>query len=549
MSDEAATVAVASVVAAATAAASAATAAAAQGARGAQGARDDAATDPDLDSELDSELDSDSDPVFDPVFDAAAAATPPAAGRQLRILSGMHAGARAMLTGEQYVLGASEECDFVLLDALVQPRHAMLSLREGCWHLDWVAEAGAEPVLAPMRLDAGMAVPLGPIVIAVDAPESPWPTLEQLVLVPHAPALEPQLPLPAATQVPDPAARGGAFGNLFARGALATAIAATACLSALGMVVTPMIREHRAHDASAARAASAAVAAASAASAASAAASAATGPEAQQRAALEAVLRDVGFASRARIESGEGGWVVQAGVVTEPESDMLRSALGRVKPRPMLRMTAEEDLRDAMADALNRLGAEFRGKLAYRYVGEGKVRVEGRIAPGTDAQRLARSLAAEFPQVREWEHAVDTGQKQAEEFVAQLRSVGWQVDGDWNGEKLALHVTLQQRDVPKWEQTLVAAAQARGPGQAVPFTATLEFAAAAHAPAAVPKFVVEGKPPFDVRSVVGGDSPYVLLEGGAKLAPGGVLNGWKLTAIAANQLVFENGARRATVPR
>jgi len=110
---------------------------------------------------------------------------PPAAGPvepgpvlQLRILSGMHAGACAPLDGDAYLLGALDDCDFVLTDAGVQPHHARLSRTDGGWQLDWVAQEGGEPVLAPMRLESGKAVPMGPIVVAVDDALAPWPTLE-----------------------------------------------------------------------------------------------------------------------------------------------------------------------------------------------------------------------------------------------------------------------------------------------------------------------------------------------------------------------------------
>lgn len=446
---------------------------------------------------------------------------------QLRILSGMHAGARAPLSGDEYVLGASEACDFVLLDPLVQPRHAKLSRDGDGWQLDWVAEEDKEPVLAPMRLERGQAVPLGPIVIAVDTPDAPWPTLEQLVLVPHAPALEPQLPPPVQDE-PKGGDQVRGLRRFFARGAVTTAIAATGCLSALGMVVSPMLFERHASTAASA-----------------AAAPAPAMPGAAQRPAVEAVLRDLGFASRARVEATELGLVVHAGVVTEGESEALRTALARIRPRPMLRATAEEDLRDAMTDALNRIGTEYHGKLAWQYAGEGRVRIEGRVAPGTDRDRIGRALAAALPQVGAWDNAVDTGEGAATEMMAQLRSMGWQVAGDWDGAKLDMQVTLQQRDVARWEQSLMAAARSA----TVPFTANLQFAQTATAPAANARFVAEGRPPFGIRSVVGGELPYVQLTDGEKLAPGAVWQGWKLAAIAPNQIVFENGARRAIVPR
>jgi hypothetical protein len=62
--------------------------------------------------------------------------------------------------------------------------------------------------------------------------------------------------------------------------------------------------------------------------------------------------------------------------------------------------------------------------------------------------------------------------------------------------------------------------------------------------------VVDTKLPFEVRSVVGGDMPYVLLAGGEKLGRGGAYAGWRFAGLNKDsQAVFESGSRRAVLQR
>lgn len=470
---------------------------------------------------------------------------PPAAGPvepgpvlQLRILSGMHAGACAPLDGDAYLLGALDDCDFVLTDAGVQPHHARLSRTDGGWQLDWVAQEGGEPVLAPMRLESGKAVPMGPIVVAVDDALAPWPTLEQLVLVPHAPALEPQLPPPAQPV--------GESGQRARRRRLLPATALLAPLmSALmwfawpaGSGQMPAAGDPGAGTADDPVAAAAPLAPGQ--------------PDMSQKQAIDAALKSAGLGGQAKVEHTGAGWLVHAPVMSETEGEALSAALSRIRPRPALRLTTESDLRDEVAPALARLAQEQRAALSLHPAGQGRFRIEGTMDSAAARDTLLAALARSFPHVRGWDNAVSTPQDAGMRLLAELRQQGWQASGEWGDGAMQITVQLHQRDVPHWERTLMAATQANP----VPLRARLDIVQAGAAASAAPVAPVAPAAasaastlPFTVRSVVGGDMPYVLLTNGEKLAHGAVSQGWRLSAVSVSQVVFENGARRAVLTR
>jgi hypothetical protein len=56
--------------------------------------------------------------------------------------------------------------------------------------------------------------------------------------------------------------------------------------------------------------------------------------------------------------------------------------------------------------------------------------------------------------------------------------------------------------------------------------------------------------PFRLKSVVGGDTPYVVLGGGEKLLLQGQSQGWRLVSIDPDSVVFEGQqARKVVVQR
>lgn len=446
---------------------------------------------------------------------------------ELRILSGMHAGARAPLDGSDYLLGTLDECDFVLMDPGVHPRHARIAASDGGWDLRWAVEEGAEALLAPMRMEPGKAVPLGPVVLSVDVVDAPWPTLEQLVLVPQAAAVEPSLPAPL--DIPEgsvPVMMVPRRASVARSVAAWTLTLATAGVSAMALIAWPMGAAHERRQPATIETPAAA------------AAEKGSLPFAPQKQAIDTALRDLGLTERAKVEPSATGWTVRAGVMSDVESESLSAALSRIQPLPGLRMTTEQDLRADVADMILRMAPEYRGTIGLRYLGEGRFRVEGRMGNAAERDKLLRTLASAFPLVRAWENAVVAAEEAGDRFVAELRSRGsWHVSRAPGAGLLDLQVRLSQRDVPQWEQALLSVAQANP----TPFRATLEFVQA--------QASRESRPPFRVRSVVGGEMPYVLLEEGEKLAPGGVFQGWRLASVGAQQLVFENGAQRAYVPR
>jgi hypothetical protein len=247
-----------------------------------------------------------------------------------------------------------------------------------------------------------------------------------------------------------------------------------------------------------------------------------------------------GFGKRAKVEYEGRSWLVRTGVVTESESESVTSALARLQPPPALRMTTEPELRDTVSDMIVRLAPEYRGKIGLRYVGEGRFRLEGYMQDAAERDRLAKALSAALPDVRDWDIAIAAGDEAGEKLLADLRERGnWEIAGEVRGGALQMQVRLRRAQLRQWEQALLAARD-----NSFPFNAQLQLLQSGDDAVAQSEAL-----PFEIRAAVGGNMPYVLLPGGQRLARGGEWQGWRLATVSDNQLVFENGSRRAVVPR
>ncbi|MDP3139362.1 MAG: hypothetical protein Q8N17_23875, partial [Burkholderiaceae bacterium] len=423
----------------------------------------------------------------------------------------------------RYILGGAGECDIVLADPGIEAKHLRLLRLDGGWQLEWIASAERAGPYETLAVRPGQAVLAGPVMLSIDEAEALWPILEQIVLVTPAMARPAPEDLGGAVR-PQSISVGGARRMLARRAVGWSATVAAAGVSAAALVAWPA--NHPPSSGEARDLASREVTVAR--------------PPAAQKLAIETALAGLGLAGRAKVEAAGSQWLVRAAVMSDAESESLAAALARLHPAPALRMTTEQDLRDEVADLLLRVAPEYRGSVRLRYAGEARFRVEGQMEKAADRERLMLALKSAFPQVAGWDNALLTSEEMAGKLLAELRARGdWEIVGTWDTNVLHMKVRLNGPDRGPWERELQAAALSYPAAFIADVTA---------APAREP--TRKSVPlPFEVRGVVGGNLPYVVLSDGHKLARGGTWQGWSLGTVSASEIVFENGASRSVIAR
>ena len=477
------------------------------------------------------------------------------AALELRILSGLHAGAREPLGDADAVLGSVADCDFILKDLGMAPRQGRLEFGESGWHLQLWGPDEDEPsesfVMAPGSLHR-----VGPVVVSVDEVDAPWPNsalvrelLDESVLAESSQAVG-MFPVPTSLSgahedsplVTVQADEADEFApsqarpewllaprpssgrmRLFLGAALGVIVLGLAwvlippgslqvgqTLAGLPSVVEPV---------------------------------AASRPTAGGEALLAQIAQAVdalalGQPFEVRTDAS-GRPVVKMGVLNAADHERLALALASFRPRPGLSVISETELSEAVSAALAVRAQEWGTQLKAANVGGGRFRLEGRLASASQRDELLAELQAALP-AAVLESRLTIPEDLAAHMLEDLQSANVaSVDGSWSEGQLRLDVCVDRGDVPRWEALLASVAR-RYP---VPFTATLCADGGMSTSKAMALL------PFRLRSVVSGDTPYVVMDDGARLMLGGKRGEWRLASVDARSVVFESDTRRAVVPR
>lgn len=484
---------------------------------------------------------------------AAPSAATPAQHMQLRILSGLHAGARLDIAqGEPLRIGCDDECDVLLRDCGLAPGASVqVQWQSGHWSIWDTHEDGEEGGAAPASHALGSVALLGPISLTVCAENAPWqaalappasqvleePVLDSEALAPAPASAEPQwlaasdsaaagedlLPAPGETRRADVLSVHARRSKL---PAVAVGLLVLAVLGGIWVAWTPAPTPvpPDVPQISMARAA--------------------LSPQAQAQsvkdAGLAIALADP--ALRLRIApNAEGGVTVSGWVDSVEQFDRLAQALAKLRPLPRLAVRTASEVLDALSDAGSAQGV----KLQFALQGAGKVQARGVVATPAQRELLLAQLRARAPAGIEIVDALRVASTQGPAIRSWLQAQGLVVTrAEWDGEQLQLAVDVGAPQRGVLERLLAATPT---PLTDIPFLLqTRELKAQAplqaQAPAARARIGDAGLP-LRIRSVVGGAAPYVVLADGTKLQPGGRHAGWQLVAVAPDHVVFDGPSR------
>lgn len=413
---------------------------------------------------------------------------------ELRVLTGTHAGARALLSAEPQWIGSGDECALILTDEGLLDQHACLEhAPDGTWVLRWQDEQ--EP---PLVLRPGVSAWVGPVRIAVETLGTPWRDDLPLVtpITPAAARLE-----EPARQAPSSAARPSRRWVFAAAGTCALLMAGWALATAWPHVSKSLARE--------------------------------AAPPPVTRAPdepLPAMIARLGLNARVTLDvSKPQRPVARAVFLSAQETEALAQALSRRTPAAHLELIEEAQAVEQVVRQVQRVAEPLGATLAVRHLGGGRFRVEGQVADESQRTQIATDLKDLLPQVMQFEFAMQARSELANAMLSELKRLGiGQLQGGWREGVLVIDARLPPGGVPQWERALLAAAER----YEVPFRAMVVGGEATAGSSSASS-------PFTVRSVVSTPQPYVILSDGTKLVPGAQIAGWLLVEIDRQGVRFK----------
>lgn len=472
--------------------------------------------------------------------------------RELRILSGLHAGAVVPVESE-LVIGSDPACDIILDDAGIAPRHARLIIEGDHWALfEPEADLHATGTALPEPIASGtLGEPCthGPLCFSIEPADAPWKSQQDYhdAAIAHAAAqataaftvetgAEPaqQSMTQSATHPPSGpgawharhAAMWTRLGNVF-RGIhlprlrrVPRFVMVIVWIALLGGAGTAAFMQYRSLSASRALEAANREAIAN-----------------QKRLdAVHTALKPLGVDTNVRVAARKDGMVTVTGWVGDESSlKQVQTALAALQPAPELHLTTTALIQQSLKEALQPYGS----RLSFELQKAGNVRLSGGVKDTAQKEEILRSIKAQVPQVGDIEDYLMLPPQLVQMFRSQLRTTEFpDAEATWDGNRMVLNVKLSDDDRAAFERLLVDFSSKYG--DVVPFVAQTPGDTRN-----TPKVMSGGADslPFRVVSVIGGPMPFVVLDGGVKVMQGGLYKDYRLASISDKELVFEGPQR------
>ena len=463
----------------------------------------------------------------------AAAPAPAAPALELRVLTGVHQRARCPAR-DGAALGADPACDIVLTDEGLGARAARLRIGSGGWDLaPGGEEGGAPPPAGEPATPFNQPLPLGPVWITVARAGAPWASAPDAANdsannpandARAEPGWAERKDKDAAAPMPAPAPLAHAAPAVTPRPSRvaprrgAWPVTLALALMALAIVIALPLAWLRPLTPKAA-------------------------PRPDARAAAErslaqinAVIDRLGLTARLRADLGPGGVPGVSGWVRDAaERDRLAAALSRLWPMPAMRVSIEQEAVATAAAALRGHGVKY----LPRYGGDGRLIIEGVAASEQERAAALAAVRAQLPGMTLLGDDIQMAPAVADALTQELSGAGLEsVALAWKSDRLELNPPGGLNDEQREQlEAILLRFNAHHFG-----IAALRDAP----PQSAPQYA--NSVPFRIRSVVGGDLPYIVVDHGDKVLVGGTYARYRLSAIEPTRLIFD-GPRPASVPR
>ncbi|MFL9950758.1 type III secretion system inner membrane ring subunit SctD [Paraburkholderia agricolaris] len=224
----------------------------------------------------------------------------------------------------------------------------------------------------------------------------------------------------------------------------------------------------------------------------------------------------------------DGVFVVSGRVPDRDSYDDLANQLSRVTPRPALNVLTGDDIRNITRSLLD----SYAPLLSLDYDEQRVITLTGAALNPGQVEAVTQRLRSALP-----DFLIETGTIDYPDDIVKrtddaLVAAGFtHANAQWDGQRIVVGGNIpdgRQASVNDVLQQLDAHYRNR-----VAFLARLPGTGDTAGYSSNPL-------PFAIRSVVGGNNPYIMTADGTIVAPGGIYSGWHLKAIEPDRIVFDS---------
>ena len=300
----------------------------------------------------------------------------------LKVLTGRHRGARLPLLPGRYLVGSSDECDIILSDPEVAPKHLLMEVGEEQVRLvpQEGGIVGPEGEISEEGDECGLYQPflVGGVYLAVGRGEEPWPQLEigPAAVETSSPKKRTEEEKTKEGEEPDEAQETQEDGVTTTGSSTSlhkVVAAASVMLIILSTLLALWLHGQKDHQ----------------------------GPDLgilKER--ISAKLKREGL-SAVKVESGPTGTILVSGFVPDSETlEKVAKELERIAPGILVELVAMDYIKREVKDLLGLYGFK---NLEVHIKGSGKISIWGLAGSPRDYQRAIRTIKEDLPLIKEIE--------------------------------------------------------------------------------------------------------------------------------------------------
>jgi type III secretion system YscD/HrpQ family protein len=427
----------------------------------------------------------------------------------LKIYTGVHAGAEIPIDDGRYVIGRDDECDIVLADKDISPRHTSIAISNGNLHIaamdDTVYLEGSMIADGEISFDLYNTVTIGSTHFALGLAGHPWPSVQLPMLEPVHPTpegpVEQQKDLTGESAVAEMDSKKGA------RPILLFFIFAVLLLISIFVLLFFLSRKPDYRPSPV--------------------------PQGVRIKNLESVIARNNFGNLKIIPDSNGAITVQGYVETTDQKNHITNALREEDPVVIIKVRSTQRLAQITRDLLKTLGHD----LQVQTSGNGKITISGYVEKQADWDQIQEFIRQDIPALKGIGNRVMT----QNDLIAVLRGLIREAGLD---EKIRLKgspgtITASgnpdARDLVKW--TTLKNTFLEHYGKFVTIKDAVQAVAAA---VVVPQVKTETGPiELRIKGVSMGRLRFVTLSDGTRCFEGGFLkNGIQIKSIRKDRIIL-----------
>jgi type III secretion system YscD/HrpQ family protein len=436
---------------------------------------------------------------------------------ELRVLYGPQSGSRLTLFPGDYQLGTSDDCTIILTGPRIEATHAKLTVEDGQTSISpidgKINDTEGNPIEEKYNLALGMPIEIGGVWIAIDHLDAEWPDpVEVAPISPASPISHPPIyePIVEVTEVQSIIAK---FipPHLRAKLGLFISFSVLFIILVSGISIIFSLQKNEPDISNLATAQNNSV-------------------EPQYLNDIRAKISLITEKNSIKISRNKQGETVVKGYVSNTETkNKITDIVHQHAPNSLIQIYSEPEILEAAKKLIDQNEDKSRTKITVDGINNGVLKISGSVSSASARDEVIDLFKTTIPGVLEVESSLLGPEEIAFRFETELNDLGlgkrFQILS--RQPDFVLSGKLTENEIRTWENLVQGFNN--NYGNLLPIRATISQ--------------IQSKPPVNVETIVGGNTPFVVTTSGQRIGRGGNINGNVLSIVRDNEIIFDGNER------